>query len=432
MPILWFIVIMGTLTTYPGLVDILKEVIGILYDDATFYGPKAAKRLMWGALAYIATLCFLAIFAAWSLAGQNAEWFAIAAFITAVMLLPLNNILNKAATAANMVLPTSMAIGTPKMLTLLILVVITSGLTALLFPNVLFSWYGFALLASMLLGLGVTIAFPSNRFLSRTVMGCVICAIFFLGVAKYGFPEYVEAFSNEAGSISSAQGRKNLQNKLALQPVETIISPKGASVWKVELLSNGDPKLRSDGFPDVKPVEVTPGVQKNLPTGTKFKTLDIKLRSVDVGEPVVQIFLEASDGSWVQAGDVGNNWIAVSQTSLTTSKTEKSEGEKNNSTDGKTVITNGTANAKWLNDGYGQYYLNLTNSFSEGGAYKFSHRFETYVYKNGKLSLFTNEAAFKTYYKCGKNYELIIDCQPIYQMPTSVKVGDAILNGPKI
>lgn len=84
------------------------------------------------------------------------------------------------------------------------------------------------------------------------------------------------------------------------------------------------------------------------------------------------------------------------------------------------------------NDGYGQYYPNPTNSFTEGGAYKFSHDAATYVYRNGKLHHAVNERTFLRHYNCTGSYKLIIQCEPIYLMPTSVKMGDEILNGSPI
>jgi len=74
----------------------------------------------------------------------------------------------------------------------------------------------------------------------------------------------------------------------------------------------------------------------------------------------------------------------------------------------------------------GLYYANPSNSLEAGVAYKFSKGEAVYIYDGQKMRGVSTGDAYFNFYGCSKNMR-IIDCAPVYLMPTSV-TGD-MLNG---
>lgn len=342
----WIASIMGVFTMYPGLWDLVVAVFGVFWDDVTHYWPIYKKRLAWAIVIYIGVLCALAVFAGFALAGGNLTGFAIVTFIMALALLPLHLLMNKfvsivnhvASGAVSMLTPTPVsvtAIGTPKIPAVSILILLGMALMALLFPAAFLDWFIYFELVLVIFGVLVMVAWPSNRFMARTVLGLQGVVIVSIAVMQVFAAPYTEAATLQKQLRDAIQGRENLQTKLSLRPVHNVTGSTGATVYKIARHSNGDPKMREDGFPEVEKAG------EKLEMGQKFKTLDVKFTSVDAGEPLVQIFSPADDGTWVQIGDVGNRWIAVSVTDLAEAEIAKDKTSPPKTSDGKLNSTAG-------------------------------------------------------------------------------------------
>lgn len=322
-PIMWSIMILLTLMAFPGIIDLIREGVGLIYDDVTFYGPRAVRRLVWSALIYIAIICLLTVFATFALAGGNTWWFAIISFIIAGFLWPLSNAMNKFVSGMNAILPSSVALAEPKMTIVMMLGILYSGITALLFPEAFFSWFGVSILALYMVGMVVMIAFPSPNFYSRYVFGGLSVATFLFWIVCGLFPVFIEGWTVSANANSAQNAREILVKKLAERPVQYVVSDKGALVWKVQRYSTGQVKKNSSGLAMLD-LPTSDAPQKHIPKGKAFKTLDIAPTAVDAGEPLVEVYFEAADGTWVQTGEVGNQWIAISTTDLASPSTSSS------------------------------------------------------------------------------------------------------------
>lgn len=78
-----------------------------------------------------------------------------------------------------------------------------------------------------------------------------------------------------------------------------------------------------------------------------------------------------------------------------------------------------TPRGEMQNSGCGQFYKNYDNSLETGVAYKYASNPKVYVYDGRFMRSIDTERAFLDFYSCG-NIPRIIDCAPIYEMPSIV------------
>lgn len=84
-----------------------------------------------------------------------------------------------------------------------------------------------------------------------------------------------------------------------------------------------------------------------------------------------------------------------------------------------------------INQNSGPYYKNPDSGLSPGKAYKFPHDPRVYIYQGGKLRPVANGTAYLSHYGCSGG-QRVIDCAPVYEMPSNVKPGSDILKGETI
>lgn len=77
----------------------------------------------------------------------------------------------------------------------------------------------------------------------------------------------------------------------------------------------------------------------------------------------------------------------------------------------------------------GLYYKNETNSLESGVAYKFTRGERVYIYDGELLRPVETPDAYFRFYGC-RGAMRVIDCAPVYEMPSSVTAG--MLNGESI
>ena len=334
MPI-FIVTFAGLALIFPGIVRLLRSLITGAVRIGGHYLDISITALRWIVLGYVLVLVALVVAGAFAISGGNNIAFAIISFLIALMLLPLEGISNGAVRIANNYLPEDASLNPVKLITVSILVPIYAGITALLFPGAFFSWYGIFLLALLMAGLALRLAFPSNGFLSRAVLGTLSAVTFVLWIVVVVAPKDVEAVEVWKDVREAIKGRENVVAKLKQRPVQKVNATKGAAVWRIKTDKYGDPVKFSSGIVKAEAM-MEDGKQKVLSFGKLFKTLDIKVDSVDAGEVLVQVFTQAQDDSWVQTEDASNQWIAVSRTDLATDPViEKSETDQQ-ATDGKT------------------------------------------------------------------------------------------------
>lgn len=70
--------------------------------------------------------------------------------------------------------------------------------------------------------------------------------------------------------------------------------------------------------------------------------------------------------------------------------------------------------------GRGLYYKNYENTLETGVAYKYATDNTVYVYDGKFLRNVVSEEAFKRFYSCPSNTVTIINCAPIYEIPSFV------------
>lgn len=337
------LILIAAIWAMPALIDLFEAIGYAAGKVATIAKDKLVKFLT----VYLAILAVLVVAGGIAMAAEQTLIFAVIMFLIGCVLLPANGLMNKSISLINHVLPNGSKMGDPKVITISALVSINLGLVALLFPAAFYSWFGIFMLALMMVGVAVIFAFPSDRFLSRVVLGSMAVATFVLWIAMAVFPTEIEAAVNWRKINQANSGRKNVAEMLKIRPVQKVIADT-AALWTVKKRWNGDPVLRSDGFPVVTPLN------KSLTKGQLFKTSNVEVRGLDAGEPMVQIFLPAADGSWVQTGEIEDMYIAVSKTDLPTTQISSND----------TAVTNSSSNnsSNGASSGKKSMFVDATNS----------------------------------------------------------------------
>lgn len=335
-----FFALLAALVTFPSLWDLIKAAFYVGRRLTVHYAPAVAagvatvaadielqarayiRMVLYWILAYFAALAILIGIALAALKGGNIYIFGLTTFIFALAIWPLQKKLAFLANLSRFYLPTPLRLSEPKISTLLMVIPIYSGVTAMLFPHLFYNGFGVLLLIVLMAGTAWIVAFPTEFLVAAKAVAILTVLTIASWVVLWLIPAHVEAGMNYFQGFENSRGQDNLLAKLRERPVLRV----NADVlgWTVETYQNGDPVLDADNFAKVKPCMIRDAqgqlVRMSLSKGAEFKTLDVRV-SVDAGEPLVQVYTPNSDGTWIVTEDSAKCWIPVSKTELASKPT---------------------------------------------------------------------------------------------------------------
>ncbi len=321
---------------------------------------------------YLGSMVVLSVSAFVVIGSHQTRALAVICFLAGISLWILQSCLQGALRAAGAVsglLGSDWRAKQPSLSSVLVIIPMYVGVTALAFPMFLYSVYAPFFLGLLMTGVTIVIAWPSDNVKSTKVLAGLTTATFAVWILCGLFPAHIRASVIARNNEQNAKGRENIINALKTQR-DQHIKTENAIVWRVtneEAAADeigtvsGCPGIDKGG---IKAVAKTTGnkdgaeVITSLPKDTVFRIADIEASTINCGEPLIRIYLP--DGkSWVQPYGFGNMYVAISDTDLASGSAQSNDrrgGGDNNTTEapftvGQTYTVTVPANVKWFNTG---------------------------------------------------------------------------------
>lgn len=329
----------GLLLVYPSSWDFVKSVVYAAGKMIGYYWPNVASaigvayttvddqvrryynRLLWTVSGYFAWLVLVTLMAIAAAIGGYTTWFAVFCFTFALSLWPIQRQFVTLAKLSQVYLPQGLQFSEPRLTSVLMVIALNAGVTAILFPHLFFNGYGAVLLVVLMAGTAWLVAYPSPRLYA--VKGFAIATLITIGFwgVFWLIPAHAEAAMLSVRNFEFDRGQENLIAKLNERPVQKATAT--VLGWKVETYPNGSPVLDESGFAKVSECNLSDGTRFTLKEGQVFKTFDLRV-SADAGEPLIQVFVPNTDGTWIQSQNSPKCWIPVSRTDLAIAKPKPS------------------------------------------------------------------------------------------------------------